>query len=90
MREVLLFAVPVEGPISAQSAAPPIPCHPEKFTLKSARFSMNDWLAHGGPPGSRIAQAQSREDEFEKGRDRQLFIGVSKGGRCVFVAPLYP
>ena len=28
---------------------------------------MNDWLVHGGRPGSWIAYAQSREDEFERG-----------------------
>ena len=27
----------------------------------------NVWLVHGVPPGSRITQAQSREDEFERG-----------------------
>jgi hypothetical protein len=82
MRGVLLFAVPREGPISAQSDAPPIPRHREKFTLKSVRFSMNDRLVLGGAPGSCITQAQSREDEFERGadkRDRQLFIGVKCG-----------
>jgi serine O-acetyltransferase len=27
----------------------------------------NVWLVHSVPPGSRITQAQSREDEFERG-----------------------
>jgi serine O-acetyltransferase len=27
----------------------------------------NVWLVHGVPPGSRITQAESREDEFERG-----------------------
>jgi len=47
MRGVLLFAVAVVGPISAKSDAPPIPCHPEKVTLKGV-VSGRDKLSHFG------------------------------------------
>ena len=43
----------------------------------------NVWLVHSVPPGSRVTQAQSREDDFETGRgDLNLPAGASPDPLC--------